>query len=113
MHMPLATLPKFKGQGRAEFWTFMHAFRRHMANAAVPEKYKYQLLMDACEGEELHQAIMGCDYLVPDRAYNKAIKILEARFGDKYAYADQLVKRLIDARPVREFDDEGLLKLAS
>ncbi|XP_042243373.1 uncharacterized protein LOC121880282 [Homarus americanus] len=92
MRMPQATLPKFKGQGRAEFWTFMHAFRRYMTNAAVPEKYKYQLLMDACEGEELHQAIMGCDYLEPDRAYNKAIKILEERFGDKYAYADQLVK---------------------
>ncbi|XP_042223249.1 uncharacterized protein LOC121867401 [Homarus americanus] len=91
----------------------MHAFRQYMTNAAVPEKYKYQLLMDACEGEELHQAIMGCDYLEPDRAYNKAIKILEARFGDKYAYADQLVKRLIDARSVGAFDDGGLRKLAS
>ncbi|XP_042235661.1 uncharacterized protein LOC121875266 [Homarus americanus] len=56
---------------------------------------------------------MGCDYLEPDRAYNKAINILETRFGDKYAYADQLVKRLIDARSVGAFDDEGLGKLAS
>ncbi|XP_042206551.1 uncharacterized protein LOC121855584 isoform X3 [Homarus americanus] len=113
MRMQQATLPKFKGQGRAEFWTFMHALRQYMTNAAVPEKYKYQLLMDACEGEELHQAIMGCDCLEPDQAYNKAIKILETRFGDKYAYADQLVKRLIDARSVGAFDDEGLRKLAS
>ncbi|XP_042210345.1 uncharacterized protein LOC121858199 [Homarus americanus] len=101
MCRPQATLSKFR--------TFMHAFRRYMTNAAVPEKYKYQLLMDACEGEELHQAIMGCDYLEPDRAYNKAIKILEARFGDKYAYAYAYAY----ARSVGAFDDEGLRKLAS
>ena len=36
----------------------------------------------------------ACEYPKPDQAYQRAIKLLQGRYGDKYAYADELVKRL-------------------
>lgn len=103
--------PTFTGKSRTEFWEFKRSFTAYVDATGMPASVKLHELLQACKDEELRMALRSCERHGPDSGYEKAVALLERRFGSETAYAQQMVLNLVEGPVLRTGDTVALRRL--
>lgn len=69
------------------------------------------VLAQACMGDA-RWAVESCSGMGPEKGYRMALEVLEKRYGDKYAYAVEVVEKMTSGPSVRADDGGALRKMA-
>ena len=104
--------PSFTGKSKTEFWEFLRSFEAYADATGMPAAIKLHELLQSCKDEELRTALRSCERHGPRSGYEKAVTLLERRFGSETAYMEQMVLNLIEGPTLRTGDTDGLRKLA-
>ena len=106
--LPNPALRPYSGDP-AEYCEFIHAFKHLVVEKAGNDSTKLHYLIQYTKGDA--QELMRSCLIMKD-GYNRAMSLLEERYGRPYIIATAHVKRLVDGPVVKAEDEEGLRKLS-
>ncbi|XP_042207125.1 uncharacterized protein LOC121855974 [Homarus americanus] len=110
--LPQRPMPRLRGGTCGEYWEFKHAFQRHIGEAPIPYALKFLTLLSAFTGRA-KKSLRACLQIEDTRAgYKQALALLEERYGNKQAYNQELIGKVLRGPAVRTDDIKGLQVLA-
>ena len=107
LQMPKVELGTFDGDP-IRYWTFISSFENNVGCHDVEDHAKLAQLLQACKGKA-HRLIEGCAAM-PQGGYQRARRLLEERFGDRYSITAAWIDRAtsgprITADTLQDFAD--------
>ncbi|XP_042221708.1 uncharacterized protein LOC121866173 [Homarus americanus] len=107
MRLPQRPMPRFSGGTCDEYWEFKHAFQRHTGKVPIPYALKLEILLSAYTGRA-KKSLRACLQIEDPRAgYEQALALLEERYGNKQAYVQELIGKVLSGPAVRTDDIKG------
>ena len=109
LQIPKAELITFDGDP-IKYWTFTRAFNNSIGKHAIDDDAKLARLLQYCTGRA-YKVIESCAALPTSQGYQRALKLLQERFGDTYLIPSSWVNRISISQRVttdglRDFADE-------
>jgi len=89
------------------YHSFILNFEEQVGSLTVPDKVKLSRLMQQTTGAA-HRSILSCAYDL-EGGYKEALKILEARYGNKLLIAETVIRRLKEGAEVKTPEDMSRL----
>ena len=110
LHMPRTEISAFNGDP-IKYHTFIRAFENNVGRYAVDEHAKLARLLQYCTGKA-HKVIESCAAMQYG-GYERALRLLRERFGDRYTISAAWIGRVTDGPRVtndglQDFADELL-----
>ncbi|KAF7258710.1 hypothetical protein EG68_03621 [Paragonimus skrjabini miyazakii] len=110
MGLPKKELKKFS-VNPMDYWGFIRGFMSSVDHYTDDFANRLLYLIQYCDGEAL-DVIKGCTVLEPESGYNKAISILQRRFGQPYVIAPCYIGSMTEGCIIKQDDARGLTDLA-
>lgn len=108
LERPKPAMPTFSGDSRKEFALFMRRFTGYLEGHPVRPKAKLEMLIAACTGEEMKDALVMYTQLEPEEGYKEAMEMLRERLGSTQDHMDEAIHELQHGPPIQDTDKRGL-----
>lgn len=105
---PKPAMPTFSGESREEFALFMRRFTGYLEGHPVRPKAKLEMLIAACTGEEMKDALVMYTQLDPEEGYKEAMEMLQERLGSTQDHMDEAIHELQHGPQIQDTDKRGL-----
>ena len=105
---PKPAMPTFTGKSRKEFSLFMRRFNGYIENNSVEASSKLEMLITACSGEDLKNALINYTRLDPEEGYKEAVAMLQQRLGNTQDHMDETIFELQSGPPIKDNDPKGV-----
>ena len=103
LQMPRCELQMFNGDP-LKYWPFIRAFRNTIDCRSTDSGKKLTCLMQYCTGRA-NSLLQCCLVKEPEEGYQLALKLLEERFGNNFAIAQEWVKKITSRFDVKGIED--------
>ena len=110
MTLPKVTLQKFDGDP-LKYFPFMLAFDNSVDRSSAHPGLKLNRLLEHCTGKAA-KVIASCAIMEPSAGYEKARRILQERFGNKWCISETWVKRITNGPVIKSNEPRSLEDLA-
>ena len=80
--LPQGNIPAFDGH-TLEYKSFIHSFEHCIENKTDNSRDRLQFLIQFTRGQA-QRLVTSCEYMSPDRSYQKAKRLLKENFGNEY-----------------------------
>ncbi|KAM7393992.1 hypothetical protein PAMP_020821 [Pampus punctatissimus] len=80
--LPQGNIPTFDGQV-LEYKSFIHSFKNMIEQKTDNNRDRLQFLIQYTKGQA-KRLVQSCEYMAPERGYQKAMQLLKENFGHEY-----------------------------
>jgi len=110
MQLPAVEMTEFDGDP-LKYYVFTKQFLNSVDHQTIPDSHKLTRLLKYCVGKA-RKVIECCAVMEPSEGYERALKLLKERFGDKYKLAEAWVGKVANGPPIGPREKEKLQDFA-
>ena len=111
MTLPKPELLTFSGKSR-DFFKFVRNFQTNIVSRVSDPSLRLSYLIQFCEGEA-KRLIEDCVLLSPQEGYQKAMNLLESRYGKPHVIARSFIDGLLSGPSIGVNDVQALVNLSN
>ncbi len=104
--LPQGSIPPFDGQ-IMEYKSFIHCFENMIENKTENNRDRLQFLIQFTKGQA-QKLVKSCEYMTPDRGYQKAKELLKVNFGNEYKISCAYLEKALSWPQIKSEDSRSL-----
>lgn len=104
--LPQGNIPPFDGH-ILEYKSFIHSFEHCIENKTDNNRDRLQFLIQFTRGQA-QRLVKSCEYMSPDRGYQKAKRLLKENFGNEYKLSCAYLEKALSWPLVKSEDSRSL-----
>ncbi|XP_063046862.1 uncharacterized protein LOC134440668 [Engraulis encrasicolus] len=108
--LPQGNIPVFDGEV-LEYKSFIHSFQNMIERKTDNNRDRLQFLIQYTKGQA-QKLVKSCEYMAPDKGYQKALKLLKENFGNEYKICCAYLERALSWPHVKSEDAKSLQEYA-
>lgn len=104
--LPQGSIPVFDGEV-FEYKSFIHFFQNMIERKTDNHRGRLQFLIQYTKGQA-QQLDKSCEYMAPDRGYQRAMQLLKENFGNEYKISRAYLEKALSWSQIKSQDAKSL-----
>ena len=104
--LPQGSIPVFDGEV-LEYTSFIHSFENMIERKTDNHRDRLQFLIQYTKGQA-QRLVKSCEYMAPDRGYQKALQLMKENFGSEYKISCAYLEKALSWPQIKQQDAKSL-----